>query len=52
MRKLVYAITLAFSVGAVGFTANAAASCEFGSHAKKNDLEPPPPASAAAKQGT
>lgn len=47
MRTTLYTLSLAFAVGALApLSAMAGEGCSFGSHAKKNDLEPPPPASA------
>lgn len=48
MRKVSVAMTLAFAMGAVSMNAQAM-GCEYGAHSKKNDLEPPPPATAAVK---
>jgi hypothetical protein len=48
MRNLTVAMTFAFVLGTVS-TGAYAMGCEHGSYSKKNDLEPPPPATAAAQ---
>ncbi|MBT6278231.1 MAG: hypothetical protein HOI95_29360 [Chromatiales bacterium] len=52
MRKSVFALSLAFAIGGLGSTAYAGEGCNFSSHAKKNDLEAPPPASTVNSNAT
>ena len=46
MRKLIYALSMAFALGGrAPMTASAGEGCDYGGHAtKKNDLETPQPA--------
>ena len=51
MRKVIYALSLAFALGGLApMAAGAGEGCAYGDHAtKKNDLETPPPASTKKK---
>lgn len=55
MRKVIYAISLAFALGGLAPLAQAGEGCSYsGKTVKKNDVEAPPPASATSetkKQG-
>ena len=51
MRKLTLAAALTFALGAISQGAMAM-GCEHESHAKKNDFEPPAPATAAVVEKT
>ena len=49
VRKSVYVATLALALSGFG-AAHAGEGCSYGSHAKKNDLEAPPPAATAKSE--
>lgn len=50
MRKFLFALIAAFTLGSLAPLAQAGEGCAYGSHAvKKNDVETPPPASSASK---
>ena len=56
MRKLIYALSMAFALGGLApMAAFAGEGCDYGGHAtKKNDVETPQPAASAVptkKQG-
>jgi len=54
MRKLMYAVSLAFALGGLAPLAHAGEGCSYGHTTKKNDIETPPPAAATGttkKQG-
>jgi hypothetical protein len=52
MRKVIYALSLAFALGGLAPTAvSAGEGCDYsGKITKKNDLETPPPASTTKKK--
>ena len=54
MRKLIYAFSVAFALGGLApMSAFAGEGCDYSGHtAKKNDLETPQPAAAAAPTTT
>ena len=49
MRKVIYAVSLAFALGGLAPLAQAGEGCSYGGHTvKKNDMETPRPASSSA----
>jgi hypothetical protein len=54
MRKLIYALSVAFTLGGLApMTAAAGEGCDYSGHVtKKNDLETPQPAAAATTTTT
>ncbi len=53
MRKLIYAMSMAFALGGLAPAVHAGEGCDYsGKVTKKNDMETPPPASASKKGQT
>ena len=51
MRKTMYAVSLAFALGAVAPMAQAGEGCAYGDHkVKKNDVETPVPAASTTSE--